>query len=440
MRIKSITIRIIHLAVAAASLFLFSTRVLAAETVAPLELQPLIQEALKNNHEVWVSEAKWRGATSKIKQAGSLPDPMVMIGYQNEGWNQYTLGQMQGSQWMYSVSQMFPFPGKRALKEEMAARDADTAAAMHRAARLGTVARVKELYFDLFQTYQELDLVRERASLFGRIEEAALARYATGMGQQQEVLMAQTEKYMLLEREAMLKQKRQSLEAMLIATVGREGGAPLGRPAELPATPLFASADDLVQQALENSPELRSREKMLSASQAGVHMAEKEYYPDVTLTGWVATRGGPYEDMWSLTATFNIPLYYKSRQSQELASARAMSMAAIHDLAGIKAMLVSGVRDNYSMVQSSETLMNLYRTGLIPKTRQDFDLSLSGYRTGKVEEITVVSRLKALLDYETSYWTQFVAREKAIARLEALTGIGDQAAAQGDKNEQQDKK
>jgi len=72
---------------------------------------------------------------------------------------------------------------------------------MYRAARLGTVARVKELYYDLFQTYQELDLVRERTGLFGRIEEAALARYATGMGQQQEVLMAQTEKYMLLERE-----------------------------------------------------------------------------------------------------------------------------------------------------------------------------------------------------------------------------------------------
>jgi cobalt-zinc-cadmium efflux system outer membrane protein len=428
------------LVIAGAMLVLGAARVMAAETAVSLELEPLIQEALKNNHEVWVSEAKWRGATSKIKLAGSLPDPMVMIGYQNEGWSKYSYGKTEGAQWIWGVSQMFPFPGKRALKEEMAARDADTAGAMHRAAVLGTITRVKELYFDLFQTYQELDLVRERTGLFGRIEEAALARYATGMAQQQEVLMAQTEKYMLLEREAMLKQKRLAVEAMLTATVGREGGAPLGRPAELPATPFFASVDDLIQQALENSPEVRSREKMLSASQAGVHMAEKEYYPDVTLAGTVLKRSGDFQDMWALTATFNIPLYFKSRQDQALASAHAMSSAAIHDLAGIKAMLTSSVRDNYSMVQSSETLMNLYRTGLIPKTRQDFDLSLSGYRTGKVEEITVVSRLKSLLEFETSYWTQFVAREKAIARIEALTGIGDQTAAQGEKNEQQDNK
>jgi len=429
------------LVVVVVALFLHAAPVMAADAaVGTLELQPLISEALRNNHDVWVSEAKWKASSSRVKLAGSLPDPMVMIGYQNEGWNEYTYGKMQGAQWMYSISQMFPFPGKRALKEEMASRDADTAAAMHRAARLGAVARVKELYYDLFMTYKDLDLVRERTALFNRIEEAALARYATGMGQQQEVLMAQTEKYMLLERETMLIQKRQSLEAMLTAAVGRDQSAPLGRPVEQPATPVPASEDELVRQAIDTSPEVVSREKMFKASEAGIHMAEKEYYPDVTVAGTVATRSGPYEDMWSLTATFNIPLYYKSRQGAALASARAMSSAAIHELAGIKAMLASSVRENYSMVRSAEQLMDLYRKGLIPKTEQDFELSLAGYRNGKVEGITVVSRLKALLDFETSYWTQFVAREKAIARLEALTGTGDQAVAQGETNEQQEKK
>jgi outer membrane protein, heavy metal efflux system len=441
MRNTTITNRIIHLAVAGVMLLLCPAPAMAVDAASgTLELQPLISEALQNNHDIWVSDAKWRSSSSKIKLAGSLPDPMVMFGYQNEGWNQYTYGKMLGAQYMFSVSQMFPFPGKLAIKEEMAARDADTAEAMHRAARLGTVARVKELYYDLFLVYRDIDLVRERTALFGKIEDAALARYATGMAQQQEVLMAQTEKYMLLERETMLNQKRQSLEAMLTAAVGREQNVPLGRPTEPTATPVTLSEDELVQQAIENSPEVTSREKMLKASQAGVHMAEKEYYPDITLTGWVATRSGPYEDMWSLTATLNIPLYYKSRQGQALASARAMSLAAIHDLAGIKAMLTSSVRENYSMVRSADKLMDLYRTGLIPKIKQDFELSLSGYRTGKIEETTVVTRLKALLDFETSFWAQFVEREKAIARLGALTGTGDLVAAQGENNVKQEQK
>jgi len=65
--------------------------------------------------------------------------------------------------------------------------------------------------------------------------------------------------------------------------------------------------------------------------------------------------------------------------------------------------------------------MDLYKNGMIPKTYQDVESAMAGYKTGKVEAITVISRLKALIDYETLYWAQFVEREKAIARIDALT-------------------
>jgi hypothetical protein len=74
--------------------------------------------------------------------------------------------------------------------------------------------------------------------------------------------------------------------------------------------------------------------------------------------------------------------------------------------------------------------MGLYKTGLIPKAEQDVELSLSGYASGKIEAITVINRLKALLDYETLYWGQFAEREKAIARLEAIVGIGESGPAE----------
>jgi len=95
---------------------------------------------------------------------------------------------------------------------------------------------VRELYYDLFFAYRNIDLLSDKAVLFSRIEDAALARYSSGMAPQQEVLMAQTEKYMLLEREEMERQKIRSLEAMLNAAVGRDTNAPLGRP-EKPRTP-----------------------------------------------------------------------------------------------------------------------------------------------------------------------------------------------------------
>jgi outer membrane protein TolC len=391
----------------------------------PLELQPLIDEALRNNHDLLAAETRWRAATHRIGQATSLPDPMLMIGYQNEGWDRYTFGEMEGAQWMYSVSQMFPFPGKRGLKGEMASEDAGSSEAMYHAQRLKTVAAVKELYFDLFLVHKDIDLVRDKAALFSRIEEAALARYASGMAPQQEVLMAQAEKYMLLERETMLRQKVQSLEAMLNSTVGRDPNTPLGRPAEPAApTPFPSGMEELQAAALLQSPEIRSRERMIGAAEARVGMTKKEYFPDINLAASVFKRTGEFEDMWSLTATFNIPLYFGTKQ-QAVLEARALSTGARHDLEAARIMVASGIKDNFTMLKTAEKLMELYKQGLIPKTEQDVDSALAGYRAGKVEAITVVSRLKALLDYETLYWAQFVEREKAIARIEAIAGLGD---------------
>ena len=84
------------------------------------------------------------------------------------------------------------------------------------------------------------------------------------------------------------------------------------------------------------------------------------------------------------------------------------------------------------MMETAGRLMELYKSGLIPKTLQDFELALAGYVTGKVDAITVITRLKSLLDYEILYWEQFAVREKAIARIEALTGIKDQTLLAGE--------
>ena len=111
---------------------------------------------------------------------------------------------------MFSASQTFPFPGKLALKGDIAARESESTYAGSETIRLKTISRVKELYFDLYTTYKDIDLFHERASLFNRVEDAALSRYSAGKGSQQEVLMAQTEKYMLLEKEEMLRQKIES--------------------------------------------------------------------------------------------------------------------------------------------------------------------------------------------------------------------------------------
>ncbi len=392
-------------------------------------LDGLIDEALKNSPEIQASQARIEAARLRIPQVKSLPDPLFMFGYQNEGFDRYSYGQEQGSQWMFSASQQFLFPGKSALKGEMAARDAESMEAMHELLKLKTIARIKELYFDLFLAYKNIDLLKDKRDLFIRIENITLARYAAGKAMQQDVLMAQTEKYMLMEKEEMLKQKVQSLEAMLRATIGRDKGQ-LERPNEPVYQSFPMEIDEAVDLALQHSPEIKSRGKMLDAAETKLLMAQKEYLPDFALSGSYFNRSGDFKDMWSATATINIPLYFYSKQRPAALEAKANIRQTKQELEAVKLMIAAALRDNYSMLRSAEKLINIYKNGLIPKNTQDFEQSLAGYSTGKTEAINVISRLKTLLDYEAQYWNQFVEREKAIARLHAIT---EGLAAGGDK-------
>ena len=394
--------------------------VVASAHAQEAHLQDLIQEALKNNPEILASQARIEAAKYRIPQVQSLPDPTITAGYQNVGLNRYSYGDYPESQWMFTASQMFPFPGKRGLKGEMAERDAQSLQASHRSLELKTASRLSEIYYDLFLVHKNIDLIRSRADLFAKIEDIAASRYATGKSSQQEVLMAQTEKYILLEKEEMLKQKVLSYEAMMASTLGRGTEAPIGRPVLTDPVPFTAELDALLKKVGDHSPEIKARERMIESAETRLKMAGREYYPDVTLNAGVAPRGNDFQEVWGLTATINIPLYFRTKQDPAVKEANAGLIQARHDLNATRLMIQAAVRDNYSMIRSAEKLMELYKNGLIPKTYQDFESAVSGYGTGRTEAIVAITRLKTLIDYENLYWGQYVEREKAIARLHSI--------------------
>lgn len=404
-------------------MFFFNIRLPLA---ADLPLQVIIDEALRNNPEIRSSEWRLLASRFKIPQTQSLPDPMFMFGYQNEGVrNLYTFGNKTApdSQWMFSVSQMIPFPGKLSLKGEMAARDLENLQSRHESLKLKTVSKIKELYYSLFFVYKNIDLINERRDLFSKIEDVAETRYKTGTGSLQDLLMAQTEKYMLLEKEEMLRQRIQSLEAMLNFTAGRDVNAPIGKPSVPNATSFNYDLDALLKIVVANSPEINAFEKMLAASHAKLKMAHLEYYPDFVLTASYFTRSATFPDMWSVSAAINIPLFYKTKQRQAVNEGMSMLSKARSELDALKLMVSSSIRDAYSMFKTSGKLMELYKDGIIPKMRQDAELSIAAYIAGKSDALTVLTKIKNIIDFEILYWSQFVEREKAIAKLEELTAL-----------------
>jgi cobalt-zinc-cadmium efflux system outer membrane protein len=403
-----------------AGLFLATGSVRAADG---LKLEDLVNEALRNSPEIKAVGAGAQAARHRIGPAQSLADPTITVGYQNYGFDRFTYGESPDAQMLVSASQQLPFPGKRGLKGEIATAEADSLQADYHSVRFKTVSKVAGLYYDLFLAYKSIDLLEDKTALLTRIEKAAAARYASGMGSQQEVVMTQTEKYMLREREEMQRQKIQSIEGMLNAALGRNTTMSLGRPEQPELRSFDYSLEAMIAIAQKNSHDIFARQRMVDAAEARVKLAKKEFYPDFTVSANYNARGGSEKDMWSLTTMINVPLYADSKQKESLHEAEAQLEAAKNELEAAKLMIASTIQDSYSMEQSAQRLMELYQNGLLPKAKQDIEASLAGYAAGKTDAVTVITRLKALIDYETLYWEQFSNREKAVIRLTTMAEL-----------------
>src|SRR5512134_678974 len=115
--------------VAAIPLFFFTfllQPLFAGDETAVEELSRLVATALAQNPELKGSEARWRMFESRVRQAGSLEDPMLMLKIQNGIFKDpFDFNRDPMTQKVVGISQQLPFWGKRDLKGEVASREAE---------------------------------------------------------------------------------------------------------------------------------------------------------------------------------------------------------------------------------------------------------------------------------------------------------------------------
>jgi cobalt-zinc-cadmium efflux system outer membrane protein len=87
-------------------------------------LKELIAEAMRANPEIRAAENERLAARQRVAPAGALDDPMVEAGLLNVPTTSYRLNREDMTMKMLGVAQKLPWPGKRALREQVAAKDA----------------------------------------------------------------------------------------------------------------------------------------------------------------------------------------------------------------------------------------------------------------------------------------------------------------------------
>jgi len=397
-----------------------------SHTAAITPLSELLAEAEKNNPQIEAARQGWQAAKQVPTQVSTLPDPQFNLQHVSVGSPRPFAG-YTNSDFAYvglGVSQDIPYPGKLRLKGEIAKRDADASQQQIESVRRAVLAEIKGTYFQLAYLSRTLALLEEDGELLKQVEQAADARYRSGMGTQQDVLQAQLQKTKLLREITMHHLHVGKLEAQLKQLLNRSQESPDIEPADLAEISLVQTYADLLAAAQLQNPEIASAKKMIERQSLEVDLARKDFYPDFNVQYmWQRTDPTEFRAYYMLSVGIKVPIYRSRKQRPELAQAESERLRARSGLQAQSQQLAGDLRSQYVTVQQTSELLKIHREGLSPQARSEFQAGLAAYQSNKQEFQALVTAFLDVLHLDEDYWQNLAEFQTAIARLEQLTGL-----------------
>jgi outer membrane protein, heavy metal efflux system len=390
------------------------------------ELARLVAIALAQNPELKGSEARWQVFRNRIAQARSFEDPMLTLKIQNGTFTDpFNFRNDPMTQKVIGISQQLPFWGKRELKGEVAAREAESYKWQAEERRLELKRMVAETYYQIYFTDKSLAIVDKNLKILDDFVTLAETKYSVGQGAQQDLFKAQVERSKLLDVRITLEQRRKSLQANLNALLYRPAETPVGVIPDFDIAPLDQSPEELRSSAYENRPMLKGLSALIEKGKAGQRLANKEFYPDFNLFFEYMQRerfaGSSGDDMYSLGVTFNLPLQRERRRAMVAESSSEITLAG-EELNALKNSINAGISDLLAQLERRRKLAELYRTGIIPQAGQSLESATIGYRVNKVDFLTLLDSRMTLFNYERELYDSLADYQIKRAELEAIIG------------------
>jgi outer membrane protein TolC len=398
----------------------------ARERMPGASVESFLEIARDENPE-WASmRHEAAAAGERTGPAGSLPDPMFRIelrDFTNEmsGASPSLLPSRVGST-KYTLVQPVPFYGKRGLRQEAAAAEAESAQRRAENTWLEVAARIHGAFAQYYYVAHNMRLAREVLDLLTRLESVAQARYASGLAAQQDAIRAQLEQTALRAELVMLENERHHQEARLNALMSRPIRAPLAEPERLRPLPPAARLkhDDLEQKLEARNPRVAAEAARVRAMEKGVELTDRNRYPDFAV-GLSPIQTGSRISEWELMFEVSIPLQQDSRRAQER-EARAMLEAARARRDAVMHAAHGELSENLGGLEAARSLEAIATTTLLPQAELAFQSALAGYENGKVDFATLLDAQRQIRRAKQEGLKARAESRARLAEIERLVG------------------
>ena len=384
----------------------------------PLSISQAVSEALKGNPELRGLVADMTAAKGEVLTARTFRNPELTI-EPGVRQTQDSGGSRSDFHANFALSQLFEFPGKRALKIALAESDLKARQIALEGFRFQLSTEVRRAFFDLLVADKTVGLRNEQvesarvffASSRERTERGYASEFETVKGQA-DLVAAQKA---LREAEAKRVEARVTLNALL----GRRPTSLIEITGSLENLTPAKSGDNFRGVALARNPSLRI--KYLEAEKAGLQLRVTRFgrRPDFAIGPVVEYL--PNEQTYGLGVTVALPLW--DQKKGEIQTATAQQQRALADTEKAQVEIGSAVTKAAEKLEVAKKELALYTPDLLAKLKGFVDQAEKQYAQSTTTLLIYLDAKKTYFDTLADYYGALGTLAAVRTELEAAVGV-----------------
>ena len=364
----------------------------------PLTLNAALRRAEQNAPQLDATRHAMRANQAMAVAARELPDPQLTLGIDNvpvDGPDRGSLTRDFMTQRRIGVMQQYISQDKRALKADTFLANAQRDAATREIERAALQRETADAWLDLAIAR------RARQDMTAALTESARQvnvlehTVASGKTTAANAIGARLAYAQMQDRATDIERDIARAKAVLARYIGDATQRPSGDLPDLRSLPSLASHIGMIA---EQHPDVVALQSEIDAATAQVRLADLATRPDWSAQVYYAQRGPAYSNMAGIQFSFDLPVFPKNRQHQELSA----KQSRLDELAAQRESMIRAHRAEitgwFADWHAAEEKATRLEQTIVPLATQRAALATIEYSAGRTPLETVLDSRKTMLD------------------------------------------
>lgn len=363
-----------------------------------LSLEELVREVQTSNPELEFYRAELAAAKADRKIAARWQNPEVAAELGSKRvWERGGPVLGDGVAWSVSVAQPFEWPGRLGLRKAIADRQIEIAELGLQQFQAALSARALSLGNAVLAARQKADATQEVAARYRALLSVVIQRDAAGVTPLLEQRILEAGSITLSRRASEAEREVQAALLELNQLRGQPAGSPLKLTGQLNLSTNLPPLARLLEVALTNNFEVRTRQLELARQGFEVRLARNERYPTVTLAPYYSSeKANDEQRIVGVGVSLPLPLWNQNQGRVEAAAIREQQAEA--SLRVMFRAVERQVTDHAMALHTKLAEMAGWRSEAQQQLRDAADLADRHYRLGAVTMTTYLEMQKQYLE------------------------------------------